>query len=115
MPDFVVKLHYTKNPDPSKKPLFRPDPQTIFVKKGQTIAFRKADDSLPGTIHISFHNPEIFSVAETDGSGEVEVTGAPIPTSYHCQLLGADRVSLAESNADPGGGGDIMPDPPPSA
>jgi hypothetical protein len=113
MADHPVKLHYTKNPDPSKKPLFRPEPRTIFVQTGQTIAFQKTDESLPGTIHITFHNPEIFSVPHTDGSSEVHVTGTPKPTTYHCQLLDDHGNSLADSDEDPNGGGEIQPGPPP--
>ena len=115
MADHNVTLHYTPNPDPTKKPLFRPDPQTIFVKHGHTIRFKKSDESLPGSIHITFRNPEIFSDAATDGSRDVRVTGVPFPTTYHCQLLGPNGAPLADSDEDPDGGGDIMPDPPPSA
>ncbi|HEY2012612.1 MAG TPA: hypothetical protein VGH38_03875 [Bryobacteraceae bacterium] len=115
MPDHVVKLHYTKNPDPNGKPLFKPEPQTIFVKTGHTISFQKADESVPGSIRITFQSPEIFSAPETDGSMDVKVTGTPITTTYHCELIGLDGTSVAHSNEKTGGGGDIKPDPPPSS
>ncbi|HEV2447127.1 MAG TPA: hypothetical protein VGS58_14445 [Candidatus Sulfopaludibacter sp.] len=115
MADHLVKLHYTANPDPAGKPLFKPDPATIFINKGDTISFQKGDGSLPGTIHIKFDNPEIFSVPETDGSSDVVVTGTPINTSYQCRLLGWDGAALADSAGAPDGGGDMQPSPPPPA
>jgi hypothetical protein len=110
MPDHVVTLHYTPNPDPARKPLFQPQPNPIFVKHYHTIAFRKADDSVAGTIHIAFHNPAMFSSPTNNGTGEVQVTGTPVATTYHCQLLGPNGVTIAESSEHEGG--DIVPDPP---
>ena len=115
MADHPVKLHYTQSSNPAEKPLFRPQPRQIFVKAGQTIAFQKANDSVPGTIHITFQDPEFFSVPDTDGSSDVLVTGTPTPTTYHCQLRGPNGQALADSSEDPEGGGEILPDPPPSA
>jgi hypothetical protein len=113
MPHHRVKLHYRPNPVPNGRPLFQPEPNPIFVRHNETIAFQKADDSVPGTIRITFNHPEIFSVPATDGSGDVKVTGLPINTTYHCELLAPDGTPLAESNE--GQGGEIMPDNPPSA
>jgi hypothetical protein len=113
MPDHTVKLHYRPNPSPNRKPIFTPEPNPIQVRRGQTIAFQKADDSVPGKIKITFRNPEIFSTASTDGSREVSVTGLPLVTTYHCQLLGPNDEPLAESEENQGG--DIEPANPPSA
>ena len=113
MADHTVKLHYRPNPQPNQKPTFTPEPNPIRVRSGETISFQKANDSVPGNIKITFRNPEIFSSGTTDGSQDVRVTGSPIVTTYHCQLLGDDGQPVAESHENQGG--DIEPANPPTA
>jgi hypothetical protein len=106
MADHNVTLHYSQNPDPTKKPLFQAEPNPIRVKKNHTISFKKSNASLPGTIRIRFQNPALFSAAVSDGTQDVTVVGDPIPTTYHCSLVDAAGNTLAESNET---GGEILP------
>src|SRR3954447_24246996 len=106
MADHNVTLHYLPNPDPTRRPLFQAEPNPLRVKKHHTISFRKANNSLPGNIQITFHNPGLFNVNVSDGTQDVTVVGDPIATTYHCALIGPNGQTLAESNET---GGDSLP------
>jgi len=106
MADHNVTLHYLPNPDPTRRPLFQAEPNPLRVKKHHTISFKKANNSLPGTIQIKFHNPGLFDVNVSDGTRDVTVVGDPIATTYHCSLVDAAGNTLAESNET---GGEILP------
>jgi len=106
MADHNVTLHYSQNPDPTKRPLFQAEPNPLRVKKNHTISFKKADSSLPGSIRITFQNPGLFNVGATDGTNDVTVVRDPVQTTYHCALIGANGQTIAESNET---GGEILP------
>ena len=101
MADHTVQLNYTSDG-------FKPTPNPLKVKPGQTITFRLRTGPANGKILITFNDPQFFSAAQFhEGDGDIHVTANPTPTTYECELL-VDGQVVAQSGWHAGGG--IVPD-----
>ena len=93
----------TLNYDPAG---FRPDPDPVLVKAGDTISFQLSNAPPGSNFKITMNQPGGFQPAEvTDSNTTITVVEAAI-TTYTCELSGAAGPIFSSSK---GQGGHVRP------